>query len=76
MQVTSYFLVSHLLQKSIYVQQKKETHSGLKLTWSKWRYKYKTLWQNRQTDDIFLFLMLKQQNTKMEKDSLLLTTKI
>ncbi len=54
-QWTSNCLVFHVLQNSIYVQQKKETHSGLKQLLSKLWYKNKTLWQNWQTDDRFFF---------------------
>ncbi len=48
--LTSNCLVFHLLQNSMYVQQKKETHSGLKPILSKGWYNIKH-WQNRQTDD-------------------------
>ncbi len=67
---TSNCLVFHVLQNSIYVQQKKETHSGF--FWvSKWWYKNKTMKIenchtmriDRQMTTIPLTL-IKQQNTK------------
>ncbi len=60
-------LIFHVLQNSIYVQQKKETHSCLKLTLSKLWYKYKHYDRIDRQMTKFLFLMLKQQNTKREK---------
>ncbi len=66
----------------IYVQQKKETHLGLKLILSKWWYKHKTLWQNLQDRwHNFYFVwtipwtLIKQQNTE-KNHSLLLTEKL
>ncbi len=46
---------SFIPQNSIYVQQKKETHLGLKQLLSKWWYTNKTPWQNQQTDGIIFW---------------------
>ncbi len=68
MEVSVDCLIFYVLQNSIYVQQKKETHSGLKLILNKWWYKIKHYDRiDRQTKNI-LFLMLKQQNTMREKN--------
>ncbi len=48
-------LVFIVPQNSIYVQQKKKTHLGLKQLLGKWWSKNKTPWQNRQTDGIVFF---------------------
>ncbi len=75
-------LVFLVPQNSIYVQQKKETHLGLKQLLSKWWYTNKTPWQNQQTDGIIFnfgwtipLTLIKQQNTE-KNHSLFLTEKL